>query len=390
MEALELLDLIQKGESSSVQFKERLPNQDSLAQEMVAFSNSEGGLIVIGVNDKTGSLNGLSFEEIQSINKQLVNVASQSVHPPVFITTETVTVSENNLIVVYIREGISKPYKDRLGTIYVKNGSDKRRVTSNDELARLLQSSRVLFADEMPVPGTSLSDIDIGYYNKFLETKYNKSLDALGLDLRQSLSNLNLLKDNYLTLAGLLFFSSDRHKFRPQFSVQCVTVNANTLTGSSFTDNEPGFEGNMREVFDKTISFIERNLKKIPTGDTFNSPTAWEVPYEVFEELIVNAMIHRDYFINSTIKVFIFTDRIEITNPGKLPNALTIENIISGVAIQRNPILQTMAQHTLPYKGLGTGIIRALSIYPDIVFSVSSDPEQFKVTIARPGSRNIT
>ena len=73
MKALEILELISKGESSTVQFKDRLPHQDSLVQEMVAFSNTEGGLLIIGVNDKTGSLNGLSFDEIQTINRQLVN-----------------------------------------------------------------------------------------------------------------------------------------------------------------------------------------------------------------------------------------------------------------------------------------------------------------------------
>lgn len=384
MEALELLELIQKGESSTVQFKERLPHQDSLAQEMAAFSNTEGGLIVIGVNDKTGSLHGLSFEEIQSTNQQLVNVASQSVYPPIIITTETVTVGGNNLVVVGIKEGISKPYKDRLGSIYMKNGSDKRRVTSNDEISRLLQSSKVMFADELPIQGTSISDIDIDYYNNFLKRKYNKSLDDLGIDLRQSLENLNLLKDGSLTLAGLLFFSSNRHKSRPLFSIQCVSVNATVLTSNSFTDNEPAFEGNMREVFDSTISFLERNLKKIPTGDTFNSQTVWEIPYEVFEELIVNSLIHRDYFINTTVKVFIFSNRIEIVSPGKLPNSLTVENIISGVSIPRNPILQTMAQQTLPYKGLGTGIMRAISLYPEIEIINDQEKERLTVIIKRP------
>jgi len=384
MEALEILELIQKGESSTVQFKERLPNQDSLAQEMVAFSNVDGGIILIGVNDKTGALNGLSYDEIQSTNRKLVEIASQSVFPSIIITTETVNVNGNNLIVVGIKEGIAKPYKDRLGSIYMKNGSDKRRVTSNDEISRLLQSSKVMFADEMIIQGTSVADIDIINYKAFIIKKYNKSFEDLGLELRQSLENLNLLKDGNLTLAGLLFFSFNRHKFRPQFSIQCVSVNSTTLTGNSFTDNEAPFEGNMKQVFDNTISFIERNLKKIPTQSTFNSQTTWEIPYEVFEELIVNSLIHRDYFISSTIKVFIFTDRIEIVSPGKLPNSLTIENIISGVSISRNPILQTMAQHTLPYKGLGTGIMRAVSIYPNIKFLNEQDKERFIVVIKRP------
>jgi ATP-dependent DNA helicase RecG len=384
MEALELLEVIQKGESSTVQFKERLPNQESLAQEMSAFSNGLGGLIIIGVNDKTGALNGLSFQEIQSTNQQLVNVASQSVFPSIIITTETVNVNGSNLIVVGIKEGISKPYKDRLGSIYIKNGSDKRRVTSNDEISRLLQSSKAMFADEMPIQGTSVADVDLEYYKGFIKRKYNKDFEDLGIEIRQSLENLNLLKEGSLTLAGLLFFSSNRHKFRPQFSIQCVSVNATTLTGNTFTDNEPPFEGNMKGVFDKTISFIERNLRKVPVGDTFNSQTVWEIPYEVFEELIVNSLIHRDYFINSTIKVFIFSDRIEIVSPGKLPNSLTVENITSGVSISRNPILQTMAQQTLPYKGLGTGVMRAISIYPEIKFVNDQEHERLIVTIKRP------
>lgn len=384
MEALELLELIQKGESSSVQFKVRLPHPDSIAQEMVAFSNAEGGLIVIGVNDKTGALDGLSFEEIQATNLQLVNVASQSVFPPVIITTETVTVNGNNLIVVGIKEGISKPYKDRLGSIYMKNGSDKRRVTSNDEISRLLQSSKVMYADELPIQGSSANEIDVEYFKDFIKKKFNKNFEDLGIELKQSLENLNLMKDDSLTLAGLLFFCPNRQKYRPQFSVQCVAVNSTEITGNNFADNEPPFGGNLKDVFDQTITFIGRNLKKIQSGDTFNSQTSWEVPYEVFEELIVNSLVHRDYFINSTIKVFIFSDRIEIISPGKLPNSLTVENIMSGISIPRNPILQTMAQHALPYKGLGTGIMRAISIYPDIQLINEQEKERFIVIIKRP------
>jgi predicted HTH transcriptional regulator len=171
MKALEILDLISKGESSTVQFKERLPHQDSLAQEMVAFSNTEGGILIIGVNDKTGSLNGLSFDEIQTINRQLVKVPSQSVFPSITITTETVNVEGSNLIVVGIKEGFSKPYKDRLGSIYMKNGSDKRRVTSNDEISRLLQSSKAMFADEMIIQGTTTANVNMWNITKYLFKK---------------------------------------------------------------------------------------------------------------------------------------------------------------------------------------------------------------------------
>lgn len=125
MKASEILEIIQQGESSKVQFKEKLPHTDSLAHELIAFSNSKGGIILIGINDKTGSINGLTFEEIQESNQKLVNTASQSVFPSIIIDTEVLNVSGQNVMMVDVAEGTNKTYKDRLGTIYLKNSSDK-------------------------------------------------------------------------------------------------------------------------------------------------------------------------------------------------------------------------------------------------------------------------
>jgi predicted HTH transcriptional regulator len=173
MEAQELLTLIRKGESSTVQFKERSPHGDSLAQELIAFSNSRGGLILFGIDDKTGALHGLSFAEIQHLNQQLVNTASQKVYPPVYLTTETVLIQDQCIVVVLIPEGAGKPYKDVHGTIYVKNGADKRKVTSNNELARLLQDGGNFYADELPIQGSSVKDINIDKFRIFVTKNTN-------------------------------------------------------------------------------------------------------------------------------------------------------------------------------------------------------------------------
>jgi predicted HTH transcriptional regulator len=385
MNARELLTIIQKGESSKVQFKERLPNIDSLAHELIAFSNTQGGLLIIGVNDKTGELNGLSFAEIQQTNQQIVNAASQKVYPPVFVTTETITVEGNNIIVVSIEEGTGKPYKDKDGVIYMKNGADKRKVTSNDELARLLRSGGSLYAEEIFVGGSSTQDIDLGQFDRFLYRKYQLSLDDIQKEktsIDQLLENMNLAKDGVFLLNGLLLFSKKRHLLRPQFSVHCVSVDGSIIT-NTFLDNEGAFEGTLFDVFQKTLDFIGRNMKKVPENPGFNSTTKWEIPHEVFEELIVNALVHRDYFISSTIKVFIYTDKIEIISPGKLPNSLTVDNIRSGVSVARNPILLSAVQYVLPYKGLGTGIRRALSLYPDIILENMIEENQFKALVKR-------
>lgn len=385
MEPLELLELIQKGESSAVQFKERLDNAHKLSQELVAFSNSKGGIILIGINDKTGKRNGLSFEEVHFTNSLIVGSTTNNVKPAITVESETILVDTDNLIVVYVSEGLSKPYKDKNGAIWIKNGSDKRRVTANEEIARLLQSSKIMFADELVIQNTSVADVNLQVFKNYYKIKYKKDFEKSGIELAKSLQNQFLLKDGNITLAGLLLFCTNRHVYRPLFSIQCVSVNAIDLSGNTFEDNEPAFEGTLLEVYNQAIKFIERNLKKVQTTKSFNSKLKWEIPQEVFEELIVNALIHRDYFINSTIKIVIYSDRIEIVSPGKLPNSLSIESMLNGgVSIARNPVLQSLAQYSLPYKGLGTGVPRAISKYKEIQFINDQMSERLVAIIKRP------
>jgi len=90
------------------------------------------------------------------------------------------------------------------------------------------------------------------------------------------------------------------------------------------------------------------------------------------------------FLLSSIVKIIVFSDRVEIISPGKLPNSLTVENIKNGISILRNPILLSAVQYILPYKGLGTGIPRSFSLYPDIVMENKIDENQFKVVIRRP------
>lgn len=388
MEALEILELIQKGESSTVQFKERIIKGKSsdaydIAIEMVAFSNSKGGLIIIGINDKTGALNGLSFKEISATNGLLANAASENVKSPIIIFTEQVTVNGHTLTVVQIKEGTDKPYRDNKGIIWVKNGSDKRKVVSNDELMRMLQSSGNIAADEEPVANTTNNDIDIDFFKDFVQKKTGKNFDGIGQSLPQILNNMGFAKDYKLTLAGLLLFGKKPQTFKPLFSVQCVAFIGNDIVSKEYRDSEPPFEGNLSELYEKTMSFIIRNLHKVQVEKSFNSLGELEIPKESLEELVVNSLIHRDYFIKSAIKVFIFDNRIEIISPGKLPNTLTIEKIKSGTSIPRNPILFSNARYLLPYIGIGSGIPRALDSYPEIDFVNDIDKELFITVIRR-------
>jgi predicted HTH transcriptional regulator len=116
----ELIQLISQGETTTVQFKVRVSDAYKIGIEMVAFSNTEGGLLVIGIDDKTGAIQGFSFDEIQQTNALLVNAASENVKPAIVITTETVNVEGQNVVIARIHKGKDKPYKDNKGIIWVK------------------------------------------------------------------------------------------------------------------------------------------------------------------------------------------------------------------------------------------------------------------------------
>lgn len=383
MDALELLDLIQKGESSVVQFKVRINDAYKIGTEMVAFSNTKGGLIIIGIDDKTGDIQGLSFEEIAKTNQLLANAASDNVKPQIFIETETIEVDNNNIVIAKIFEGQSKPHTDNKGIIWLKNGSDKRKVVAREEMARLLQDSGNLFADETLVNGTTVNDIDEELFQEFILKKTKKTIEEIGQSTSTVLSNLGMIKEGKLSLGGLLLFGKNPQKLRPTFTVQCVSFVGNDISSTEYRDKEEPFTGNLKELYEKTLSFITRNLKKKQIKEGFNSQPELEIPIQTIEELLVNALIHRDYFILSSIKLFIFDNRIEIISPGKLPNTLTIDNIKIGTSIPRNPILFTNARYILPFVGVGSGIPRAIENSPDLELINDVDREVFVSIIKR-------
>jgi len=142
--------------------------------------------------------------------------------------------------------------------------------------------------------------------------------------------------------------------------------------------------GPLPKIFEDSMAFIIRNLHKVQGNQSVNSPGIPEIPLIVFEELLVNALIHRDYFVNAPIRILMFEDRIEIISPGHLPNHLTVNKMKAGNSNIRNPILASYAaKGLLPYKGLGSGVRRALAAWPDIDFIDDRDGCLFTARVYR-------
>ena len=164
--------------------------------------------------------------------------------------------------------------------------------------------------------------------------------------------------------------------------MKAVCYPGNEIHTTTYLDSADIF-GRLQTQFDESLSFVLRNLRREQTGQGVNTTGTVEIPRIVLEELLANALIHRDYFVSAPIRVFVFDDRVEIISPGHLPNNLTVANIRSGTSNIRNPILTSFATKLLPYRGLGTGILRALREYPAIDFEDDQERNLFRAVIRR-------
>ncbi|MDX2246534.1 MAG: putative DNA binding domain-containing protein [Bacteroidia bacterium] len=383
MDSVELKELIRRGETSTVQFKSNITNELSVAQEMVAFANSRGGLILIGVDDKTWNIMGLTDEDLRRLANLIVNSANEHVKSPLFVETETVIVDDKKVMVVYIPEGVDKPHKDKDGIIFLKNGANKRKVTSNEEILRLLSKGKNLFPDELPVLQANQEDLNKEKFDEYFFREFKIEYEKLGLGYPDALKAKRVVKDGKITLAGFLFFGKKPQTLKPAFCIKAVAFYGNNLGGTEYRDSRD-LTGTISDLYEEGMSFFKRNLLHTQQGQNFNSQGILEISEIALQELLENALIHRDYIKNSPIRLMVFDNRVEIINPGSLPNSLTVEELPYGNPVVRNNLMVSYAVHTLPYRGLGSGIKRALENQPNIEFTNDIEGEQFKVIIPRP------
>lgn len=417
----EIHQLRDLAEAGQVQFKERITNKEDkydIGCEMVAFSNSRGGRLVIGINDKSGEINALSYMELQETTNLLTSIASENVIPNVLIDVENVPTTGGAVVVATIPEGKNKPYHDNKGIIWVKNGADKRKVFDNSELADMMGDCGRYYADEEAVRDASIEDLDADTIKLYMMERFSpvfrgKNIDELtmkdysldqmagfvikGATIERLLRNLRFIRpDGQMTKAAMMLFGKYTQRWLPEITAKCICFFGNSVGGTQFRDkmHDMEIEGNLLHQYRTIMNFFTRNLRKVQVKREFNSLGEMEIPYESLTEYVVNALVHRSLNIKTPIRIFIFDDRVEIHSPGSLPNGLTIEDVKNGTSMPRNVFLFTNANYLLPYTGAGSGVRRALEYDPDAVFSNGvSDKEithasnEFVITIPRKSNQ---
>jgi len=409
----DVLKQIEAGEVSGVQFKERILDKYDIACELVAFSNSHGGKLVVGIKDKTGEINALSYSEVQETTNLLSDIASENVVPSILIKIDTVEVEDGNLVVATVKEGLNKPYHDNKGIVWVKNGADKRKVFDNAELAEMMTDCGSFAPDEAGVRDATVNDLDATTIKQFLGNRFDRVLENKGLtgdafneasldmicsaiakghDCEKILRNLRFIRpDGSLTVAAMLLFGKYTQRWLPMMTAKCICFAGNSVGSKVFRDkvNDADMEGNLLHQYDTIMDFFTRNLHNVQVGDEFNSMGKLEIPYTSLVEFTVNSLVHRSLNMKAPVRIFIFDNRVEIHSPGALPNGLTIDDIKAGTSMPRNMFLFNNAIYLLPYTGVGSGITRALDENIKVTFMNNDKSQEFVITVWREESNEV-
>ena len=403
----DILKQIKAGEVSGVQFKERILDKYDIACELVAFSNSHGGKLVVGIKDKTGETNALSYSEVQETTNLLSDIASENVVPSILIKIDTVEVEDGNLVIATVKEGLNKPYHDNKGIVWVKNGADKRKVFDNAELAEMMTDCGSFAPDEAGVRDATVNDLDATTIKQFLGNRFDRVLEKKGLtgdafneasldmicsaiakghDCEKILRNLRFIRpDGTLTVAAMLLFGKYTQRWMPMMTAKCICFAGNSVGSKVFRDkvNDADMEGNLLHQYDTIMDFFTRNLHNVQVEDEFNSMGKLEIPYTSLVEFTVNSLVHRSLNMKAPVRIFIFDNRVEIHSPGALPNGLTIDDIKAGTSMPRNMFLFNNAIYLLPYTGVGSGITRALDEDINVTFMNNDKAQEFVITAWR-------
>ena len=409
----DILKQIKAGEVSGVQFKERILDKYDIACELVAFSNSHGGKLVVGIKDKTGETNALSYSEVQETTNLLSDIASENVVPSILIKIDTIEVEDGNLVIATVKEGLNKPYHDNKGIVWVKNGADKRKVFDNAELAEMMTDCGSFAPDEAGVRDATVNDLDATTIKQFLGNRFERVLEKKGLtgdafneasldmicsaiakghDCEKILRNLRFIRpDGTLTVAAMLLFGKYTQRWMPMMTAKCICFAGNSVGSKVFRDkvNDADMEGNLLHQYDTIMDFFTRNLHNVQVGDEFNSMGKLEIPYTSLVEFTVNSLVHRSLNMKAPVRIFIFDNRVEIHSPGALPNGLTIEDIKAGTSMPRNMFLFNNAIYLLPYTGVGSGITRALDEDINVTFMNNDKAQEFVITVWREESNEV-
>jgi len=368
MDIEKISELIKTGEGYTIEFKKSISK--SLSKEICAFANASGGKIIVGVKNDGNIVNS----EFNNDDLSQIQDYANNLDPAIKVHIDKV----KNILVIYVPEGKEKPYRSSRG-FYLRVGANSQKLSRN-EIKKLFQKENHIKYERKISFDFDYSEIDTEKYKEYL----NNAKISNKLSQSHVFRNLNLLTDNKLNNAAILFFGKNVYKYFLNSSIICGLYKGKSKT--NILDRKE-FKEDLINNFERAFKWIQSKLNTNFIIKGTKRIEKLEIPEEVIRELLLNAIVHRDYISNGHVQVDIFIDRIEISNPGSL---LFDRKELGNISVSRNPIIQDLMFRANYVEKIGSGINRIKKILSEeeinYQFKISSN--YFRVVVFRKNEKD--
>jgi ATP-dependent DNA helicase RecG len=400
----ELFEIIANGENSGVEFKRDDIRPEQLAKEVVALVNFQGGKILLGVDDD-GSISGIQRSDVE---EWVMNVISEKVHPAILPFYEKIKIDERTIVAVLtFPQGNSKPYvrrHNKAEEVFIRVGSTSRLATREQQM-RLYEIGGMLHTEVLPVSRTSSNDLDKVRIENYLKDIVNDpDMPSTDAEWENRLANIGFLTEpkGMCTIAGIVLFGKQPRQYLKQSGLRLFAFNSPDkeykaeldaiLDGPlaarwDFTQGARQLidEGLIESVLQKMDPFISEELNKI--AENFQREKQYLYPIEAIREVLINALVHRDWTRFVDIEIGIYSDRLEVISPGCLQNSMTVEKMIAGQRYTRNTIIMEIMRDYgyVDFRGMGlrTKVIPLMRSHNDCDPIFEATEDYLKVILPR-------
>lgn len=356
------LKRIRLGEDSTLEFKRVImrsptkvdaPHPDSLADELAAMANANGGTLMLGVDDSKAVI-GIAYDALDAVEKWLAELCQNKINPPLDIMTQHIELpdSAGQLRPVIIVQVLRSLMVHKSPNGYFKRVAHAKREMKPEVLARLFQQrsqSRLIRFEELAVPNTQLDDADALLMRNFLKANEGDPV----LQMRRLHLSADDEGESRLSVAGVLLCTLKPTQWFYSAYIQAVAYSGLSNDPQDQVDAKD-FEGPLdRQIWD-AFDFVRLNMK-VPARKVLGRIDYPQYSLRAVFEAVVNAVVHRDYSVsNGRIRLHLFADRLEIYSPGALPNSMTVETM-QMMSMPRNEVLSSLFSRYYPVRDSGLG-----------------------------------
>ncbi len=376
----EIKHIVSAGEGYNAEFKRSLPAKvKEITEEVCAFANSAGGILLIGVND----YNQIVGVAIDNKKRSAIQNSLNEITPQLNCSLDIIEVEGKTIAYIEVVSGQNKPYV-LSGAIYVRTGPNTQKLTTAGQMRDFFQQSGKIFFDEVPCNGFEPNSMVDALFLEYF--KHQSQISAYVPD-EQLFSSLRLYSQNKKFKNGaVLFFGKTPELFLENAIIRCTSFRG---VDKRFIVDDKIYAGTLHNQYNQSLEWIRGKLNvgyDIEGQGGGPRKEIWEIPENVFKELIINSLSHRDYYEKGAITTIeVFDNRVEVTNPGGLVSAIS-ELEFGRRSYTRNPLIFGLFAKMRLVEQVGSGISRVRNLMSD-----SGLPEPqfqkkgiFTVVLSRP------